>query len=74
LLIGQAYDEFCRLLVEKRAPDPEEFCARFPGIQSSLHRLVFTHFLVDQLGEPLPVGVRRRPTDLMSNGGIVKNS
>src|SRR5438132_13637447 len=38
MVIDQAYGEYCRLLVARQAPPPEEFCRGFPGIQSSLQR------------------------------------
>lgn len=41
--VDTAYDEFCRLREHGEKIDPAEFCARFPGIQNSLARLLEVH-------------------------------
>ncbi len=41
--VDAAYDEFCRLREKGEKIDPAAFCARYPGIQKSLARLLEVH-------------------------------
>jgi serine/threonine protein kinase/Tfp pilus assembly protein PilF len=50
-LVDWAYEEYCRLLVARQAPLADEYCARFPTVHSSLHRLVMMHEVVGELPE-----------------------
>jgi len=42
-VLDLAYDEYCRLVEDGSAPDPNAFCARFPTYQSSLRRAIQAH-------------------------------
>ncbi|MBI3410244.1 MAG: protein kinase [Planctomycetes bacterium] len=57
-VLDEAYDEFCRLREAGDAVDPDEFCARYSKVQSSLARLIEAHrFLEDNshlLGDSVP--------------------
>src|SRR5262245_35729442 len=39
-LIDRVYNEFCDLREAGVAVDPDEYCDRFPGMQTSLRRLI----------------------------------
>src|SRR5262245_34039445 len=41
--LDRAYSDYCRLQETGEAPDPSEFCSRFPGLRTSLHRLLEAH-------------------------------
>lgn len=43
VLLDRAYDDYCRQAEQGAAPDPDEFCERFPGLKSSLHKLLEAH-------------------------------
>ncbi len=45
-LLDEAYDQFCLQEEAGQAPDPDEFCQRFPAVQSSLMRLLRAHQFV----------------------------
>jgi serine/threonine protein kinase/Flp pilus assembly protein TadD len=47
-LLALAYDEYCRAQEAGTAPDPVEFCARFPSIQAALATLLSVGRLVDE--------------------------
>jgi serine/threonine protein kinase/Flp pilus assembly protein TadD len=55
-LVDQAYDLFCRLRDQGEAVDPDEFCARYPAVQSSLGRLLEAHQYVERHPELVDVG------------------
>ncbi len=46
VVLDLAYEEFCLRAEAGAAPDPEEFCDRFPAYRSSLRRLLATHQLL----------------------------
>lgn len=51
--IDRAYDEFCRLRAAGVTVDPDEFCARFPTIHSSLQNLLTVQHFCDVQAESL---------------------
>src|SRR5262245_55233810 len=42
-VLDQAYDEYCERLEAGEAVDPDAFCARFPGFETSLRRQIEAH-------------------------------
>lgn len=47
-ILDRAYDEYCQRIESGDRVDPEEFCDRFPGFQSSLHRLLEAHRFIHE--------------------------
>src|SRR3954447_5747605 len=47
-IIDRAYDDFCERVERGESPDPDEFCAQFPGVHSSLYRLLEAHRFFDE--------------------------
>src|SRR5260370_3059247 len=58
LLIDLAYEEYCRQCEIDTPPDPDAFCERFPGLQTSLRRLLEAHQFLQEnsqlFGEQTP--------------------
>src|SRR5262245_50917297 len=47
-LIDRAYDEYCDLAEAGVAPDPDEFCDRFPAFRTSLAKLLQAHIELER--------------------------
>jgi serine/threonine protein kinase len=58
VLIDLAYDEYCQQCEIGTPPDPDAFCERFPGLQTSLRRLLEAHQFLQEnsqlFGEETP--------------------
>src|SRR5260370_37603483 len=57
LVLDLAYEEYCCRKEAGAAPDPDEFCARFPTFRASLRRLIRAHQFLEQsspLAEEVP--------------------
>jgi serine/threonine protein kinase len=48
MVLDLAYEEYCQRVEAGRAIDPEEFCGRFPDVQSSLRRLLGIHHFLEE--------------------------
>jgi Flp pilus assembly protein TadD len=59
-VLDMAYEEYCQRLEAGAAFDPEAFCARFPGYQSSLRRLIVTHHCLEGVKQPTAEELPRR--------------
>jgi serine/threonine protein kinase/Tfp pilus assembly protein PilF len=47
-ILDLAYEEYCLHLEAGRAPDPDEFCERFPNFKASLRRLIEAHRFLEE--------------------------
>jgi eukaryotic-like serine/threonine-protein kinase len=56
-----AYDEYCQIFERGEPINPDSFCQRFPGIKSSLHRLLCAHHFFQD--NPDVLEKWRQPTD-----------
>src|SRR5580765_8589829 len=61
ILVDQAYDEYCRRVDAGEKLDPNDFCARFPALRSSLTRLLDAHFMVEEQTRLAPAPEIRWP-------------
>jgi serine/threonine protein kinase/Tfp pilus assembly protein PilF len=50
LVLDLAYEEYCRRQEAGDAPDPDEFCRRFPAHRTSLRRLLAAHCCLQSRG------------------------
>lgn len=50
-LVDRAYREYCELKDAGNSVDPDVYCARFPGIESSLARLLQAHRFLEEYPE-----------------------
>ncbi|MBM4069959.1 MAG: serine/threonine protein kinase [Planctomycetes bacterium] len=60
-LLDLAYQQYCREKGQGNAPDPDAFCAQFPGMKSSLKRLVEAHLFLEQDAESQVATSANRP-------------
>jgi serine/threonine protein kinase len=58
LQLDLAYEEYCLRREAGESPNLDSFCARFPSMQASLHRLLAAHQLLEEhpdlISEPAP--------------------
>ncbi|MGF1577874.1 MAG: serine/threonine protein kinase [Gemmataceae bacterium] len=52
-LLGKAYESFCRQIEQGNSVDPDEYCAKFPAVKSSLFRLLQVHNFFEEHGDLL---------------------
>jgi serine/threonine protein kinase len=65
LVLDLAYEEYCLRRDAGAAPDPDEFCRRFPLVKTSLRELIETHRL---LAESISLSAGGLPTDWPQTG------
>jgi len=58
VLMDKAYQDFCTRRGTGEILDPDEYCAQYPSLKSSLHRLIEAHLFLEEnpflIAEPAP--------------------